>query len=265
MFILSKIFQVFLFPPGLFIILTTAGFVLLLVKRRKLAIILFSFSIGCMYILSVQPVKDALLVPLENAYPPITESAHSFNTAENIPVVVLGGGAVARSPAEDYQSAPSGGSLKRLIYGIRIRQQTGGTLFISGGTVYQRKGAEPEALAAKRIAMELGVPEEMITIETNSRNTWENAVETKRILMQKAKQKIILVTTAYHMKRSVMCFEAQGFTVIPAPTDYFIDRAERSVMSPLPTGGALGGSSAALHEYWGLLYYRFRYMRQQRT
>ena len=151
--------------------------------------------------------------------------------------------------------------MKRLTYGIRLRDEQGGVLIISGGTVFNREGAEPEAVASKRIALELKVPPEMIITETESRNTWENAVETKRVLnlYGLGTGKIVLVTSAYHMMRSVLCFEAQGFDVIPAPTDYQIDRGEYGVTSRLPSSGALGGSASALREYWGLLYYRIRY------
>lgn len=260
---ISKILQVFLFPPGFFFILVAAGFVFFLLRLRKLAVVFLSVSAACIYLLSAAPVKDVLLLPLENAYPPVHEAegaaaGSSSGAGDKVPVVVLGGGALARSPDESYASSPSGSSIKRLLYGIRLRERYGGILLISGGMVYDREGAEPEAEAAKRIAVNLGVPEDRVIAETVSRNTWENAVEARSILPKRS-DTVVLVTSAYHMRRSVGCFEEQGFTVIPAPTDYLVDRGEYSFVSPLPSAGALAGSTAALHEYWGLLYYSLRY------
>lgn len=269
---ISKILQVFLFPPGLFIVLSAAGFVFFLIRKRRLAVILLSLSLGFMYLLSTGPVAELLLLPLENRHPPLEGgpeyAAASILPADTaaaagIPVVVLGGGAVARSPAEAYKASPSAEALKRLVYAVRIRKALdtrtagGGLLVISGGTVYPREGAEPESAASKRVAAALGMPKSGIIAETSSRNTYENGVETKKIIPDT--DTLILVTSAYHMVRSVRCFEAQGFTVIPAPTDYKIDRGGGTVMEKLPSIGSLQASAAALREYWGLLYYRLRY------
>jgi uncharacterized SAM-binding protein YcdF (DUF218 family) len=267
---ISKILQVFLFPPGLFILVTAAGFILFAAKKRRLAIILLSLSLGTMYLLSTGPVAEVLLLPLENRHPPLeggpeyaAASIPPAETAAAIPVVVLGGGAIARSPAEAYKTSPTPDALKRLVYAVRLRKAldsrtaNGGPLLISGGTVYPREGAEPEAAASKRFAAALGVPESRIIAETSSRNTYENAAETKKLVPDT--NTVILVTSAYHMVRSVECFEARGFTVIPAPTDYKIDRGGGTVMEKLPSMGSLQASAAALREYWGLLYYRLRY------
>lgn len=251
----SKIVQVFLFPPGLFVLLTAAGSVLFLVKKRTAAIVLLSLSLGSMYLLSTGPVSTLLLLPLEQSSRPYGMEAGTH--PRDLPVVVLGGGSVPRSPDESGKGSPSPDALKRLIYGIRLSKRTGGTLVVSGGTVYPRAGAEPEAYVSKRIALDLGIPETSIIAEIESRNTWENAAETRSILPDT--EKIILVTSAYHMKRSVNCFEARGFTVIPAPTDYKIDRTGFTPTHYLPSMGSLEGSAAALREYWGLLYYGLRY------
>lgn len=228
-----------------------------------------------MYLLSTGPAAGVLLLPLENRYPPLEggpEAGAAVETAaaaeadaagRDLPVVVLGGGAVAKSPAEDYRTVPAPAALKRLVYAVRIRKaldtgkNAGAPLVISGGTVYGREGAEAEAAASKRMAAALGIPPEQILAETSSRNTYENAVETRKLLPET--QTIILVTSAYHMVRSVKCFEARGFTVIPAPTDYKIDRGGKTVMDKLPSISSLRTSAAALREYWGLLYYGLRY------
>lgn len=257
---ISKFVQVFLFPPGIFILLTAAGLVLFLAKKRRPAIIVFSLCLGSLYLLSTGPIAAVLLLPLEDRYPPLQYRQGTVTEDGDIPVVVLGGGAIARSPAEGYTTAPTADMLKRLVHAVRIRKALGadgGLLVISGGTVYKREGAEPEAAAAKRVAAALGIPERQILAETSSRNTYENAAETRKLLPKT--ESIILVTSAYHMTRSVQCFEAHGFTVTPAPGDYKVDRGGETVMEKLPSITSLQGSAAALREYLGILYYKLRY------
>ena len=93
-------------------------------------------------------------------------------------------------------------------------------------------------------------------METNSRNTWENARETMKL----GYEKVVLVTSAYHIKRSVYCFNRQGVSVIAAPTDYKCDRGYNyDFFSFLPSISCLNNSYLALHEYVGLLIYRIIY------
>jgi uncharacterized SAM-binding protein YcdF (DUF218 family) len=118
------------------------------------------------------------------------------------------------------------------------------------------------------ILTQIGVPREALWLEGNSRNTYENAVESKKILDRAGIRRIVLVTSALHMPRSVAIFEKQGFEVIPAPTDYLVtDRDWTYYLTPdwriqlfnlIPTAEDLHFTTLALKEYLGILVYRLR-------
>src|SRR5690606_30182135 len=80
----------------------------------------------------------------------------------------------------------------------------------------------PETDAMTELLVALGVPEEAILPEDRSRNTYENALYVRELLAQADSNEIVLVTSALHMPRSVAIFERQGFSVTPAPVDYFV-------------------------------------------
>jgi uncharacterized SAM-binding protein YcdF (DUF218 family) len=116
----------------------------------------------------------------------------------------------------------------------------------------------------------LGVPLESMWLETESRNTYENAQFAREILSEKDINKIILVTSASHMPRSVQLFEEQGFEVIPAPTDYKVTQSNwqgltrasipLQFMNLIPNAESLNSVTNSMKEYIGMLVYRFRGM-----
>jgi uncharacterized SAM-binding protein YcdF (DUF218 family) len=114
----------------------------------------------------------------------------------------------------------------------------------------------------------LGVPEEVLWYETESRNTYENALFTRRILEEKGIDRIVLVTSAMHMPRAVGLFEKQGFEVIPAPADYNVTQSDwerlwqpnltTQLFNASPSVGNLSDTTLALKEYIGIWAYRLR-------
>jgi uncharacterized SAM-binding protein YcdF (DUF218 family) len=108
----------------------------------------------------------------------------------------------------------------------------------------------------------MGVPQDALYFEDESRNTAESAKAAWEFLSSQEIQKIILVTSALHMPRSVALFEKQGFEVIPAPTDYNITEAEwqrlthpdlvTAAMNFLPEAGNLAATTTTLKEYLGM-------------
>ena len=104
----------------------------------------------------------------------------------------------------------------------------------------------------------MGVPGEHVLLETDSRNTHDNAVNSAQLLKAQGMEQILLVTSAYHMRRSLALFEAQGLDVVPAPTDYQRLVAPQLLPAWLPTVSNLYQSTDALHEIVGYWAYRWR-------
>ncbi len=250
-FFLSKLASLLLLPPGIFIILLGLAFLLLWRGRRRLGLGLGLGCLALLVVLSLGPVADALLLPLENAYPALDQASLAPGLEEGVPVVVLGGGSVDRSPEEGFHASLDPEAQKRLVYGAGLASRTGRSLVFSGGVVYPGKGVESEAEAARRFLAREGY-KGRVELEDLSRTTWENAAGAARRL---GVRRVILVTSAYHMPRSVLAFRRAGIACLPAPTDYKVDRTPASLAWWLPSMEALRLSWKALHEYLGFLGY----------
>jgi len=254
MIFFSKLITALLLPPGCFI-LVLLFFLFMIPRKFKpfLFLILVSF-----YLLSIRPVSDFLLKSLEDAYPPLSSE---FDKDWPQAIVVLGCGTVQNSPeAGAGQDMLTSDAIKRAVYAFSLRDIFPVPIIFSGGKVFEYE-QESEAAAAERLYKSLGLPQEMFIGESKSRNTWENAKETAKLFSEEEKiERSILVTSAYHMKRSVYCFEKNGISVIFAPTDYKCDRGRKNdFFSYVPSIDSLRNSWLALHEYIGLLYYIIAY------
>ena len=203
-----------------------------------------------LYLLSIRPVSDALIRPLESNFPPF-RSRSPLNSANSI--VVLTGGTVDLAWL-GISPEPSRESLSRLIYGVTLYKQNWGiNIVISGGSGDPDKKNIPEADAMKDVAVALGVSAKDILIERGSMNTIESVKALKRFVGEK---KIILVTSAYHMKRAAAMFKKMEMNVVPAPTDYMSEQKKVSLYSLIPTAKHLLTSSTAFYEYISFIWYK---------
>ena len=183
-------------------------------------------------------------------------------------VLVLGGG--LRPPLAPRQGVEVAEGGDRLLTGVRLlRQQLAPLLITSGGRVTFRSNdpAPPEAIWAQQLAQELGVPARQIVINPGSRTTAEEARDIGAMARQRGWTRILLVTSAFHMPRSLATFQQRsGLTVIPVACDYWLpSRANygratlgSTLQSLLPDAEALYSSSVALKEHLGLLLYRLK-------
>jgi uncharacterized SAM-binding protein YcdF (DUF218 family) len=244
-FLLSKILLSLLLPPAGLLILMVAGIVVIR-RNRALGRALVTAGIALLYLLSLSPTGDRLIRPLEAAFPPFHDSGVKVNA-----VVVLSGGAKDLSwvPAP---TAPSDTSLERLVTGIQIARTRRLPLVITGGSGLVTRGGPKEADAMADAAVKLGFPRRDLVIENRSRNTWESAQQVRALLPA---QTIILVTSAFHMKRSAGMFRKQGFTVLPAPAGYKSQTRPFSITCLIPGAEALNTSATALSEYLSLAWY----------
>ena len=249
----TKIVTAFITPPGLFISLVLLAFIFLRFKKDKAAHALLIITLVLSYLLSTELIRDALLLPLENAYPayqPAKPVAEQTKPAADY-IVVLGGGIVDHSPEEGGKATIATDPMKRLVYAYTLYQQLHIPLLVAGGRVLKGLEVESEAEASVRLLKRLGVPAKDIFTEDQSRNTWENALNVKARYQPRH---VLLVTSAYHMPRSMLCFARSGTIATAAPTDYKVDRSHYIITSFLPSISALMGSYIAMKEYLGWIY-----------
>jgi len=237
MFFFKKLISHLILPPGIFLIVFLI--IAMLSKKSRFVRILSLGSALLIYALSIEPTKDLLYKPLEFSYPTPSEPKGDA-------IVILGGGAYSTGILKED-------STKRLLTGFILHKQTGLLLILSGGA---SMSALPEAEIMKSMLESLGVEKGSLYAGVKSRDTEENAKEVKSICQKLKCKRVILVTSAYHMKRAVMSFEKVGLEVVPYPTDFKRD-LRYNLYSFLPKMSVMADSYKALREYLGLLWYSF--------
>jgi uncharacterized SAM-binding protein YcdF (DUF218 family) len=248
LFIISKVLLYLVLPPSSILLLMAAGFVIVRQKRMVgWGLIVFGFLL--LYGLSSGPVINSLIVPLETSYPPLKDK-----TVHADAIVVLTGG-VSDLSRLGLEPEPSDLSLERLVKGVMLYRDLRRPLIITGGSGSLIHSEIAEADAMARAAVALGIPKQDIVIENKSRNTLESARAVRGLLKGK---RIILVTSAFHMKRSVALFKKQGFDVVPSPTGYLALSQPVSRYSFIPSAAGLSTSAVALSEYISFAWYSMK-------
>ena len=195
----------FALPPGLFL-LFFLWMAVRLWRRREQEIAAAIFVVTMLlYAISTPYLSAALMRNLETSYP------QPQNPSGDV-IVLLGGGATKGTPDIDGTGGLLEGSSTRLLAAARL---------------YHRLHSEAEI--ARRNLLGLGVPEQDILLETKSRTTGENARFTAEMLRERGFSAPLLVTSAFHMKRSVLNFENNGISVTPFPVGYRTSRLPREL------------------------------------
>ena len=236
-----------LLPPLLLVILLVAG--LFFHRRRpRLAMSLILLSTTALYALSTPWVGGLLQKTLEISVPVAPAALQDADA-----IVVLGGG--RRVDAAEYGSDTLNGmSLERLRYAAFLHRASGLPILATGG---KPDGGQ---LAEGRIMQHILTSEYGISprwIEEAALTTWDNARLSAPLLKQAGVQRIALVTHAWHLRRAVPLFEAQGLSVVPAGIQFSSTRID-DVFDVLPTPAGLRDSTFALHEWLGILWYKLR-------
>jgi uncharacterized SAM-binding protein YcdF (DUF218 family) len=240
-----KLMQRLVLPPASILLLLLFGF--LLVRSRRNLGRLF-IAIGCLllYGLSISPVSSALIAPLERDFQPVNAKLVKADV-----IVVLGGGTRDRSRL-GLKPEPAEESLKRVVAAVTLYKALHIPVLLTGGSGDLAQSQLSDADAMARTALDLGVPEKDIRIENMSRNTLESARAVKGMIKV---NRIVLVTSAFHMKRSVALFRKQGFEVVPAPAGFRSEQRTFTVFSIIPNADSLSSSSLALAEHLSLGWY----------
>lgn len=192
----------------------------------------------------------------------LIESQAGEVSAESLPItdaiVVLGG--TLSPPASPAREANLSAAVDRLVYATKLyRLGKSPTILISGGNATSAETMDAESIHAAALLRDWGIPADAILTETESVNTYENAVYTKLMLDQHDLKSVLLVTSALHMPRALATFESAGVQAIPAATDFESRLPMASGMEAwIAEPAALEGTTRALKEYFGRLVYRQR-------
>ena len=211
MIYLLKFGASFLMVPGIFIVLLfVIAFLLWRKNERRIAGIMAGLT-AVFYLFSTSLISGLLIGSLEDEYPQPA-------SPEGDIIIMLGGGATADTPSLGEKGDLTSAAGNRLLMTAQLYNLLKLPVLVSGSAVFPGSGCEAEI--AKRDLIRLGVPEEKIYTDTESLNTRQNAVYSAQLMREHGFNRPILVTSAFHMPRSVLNFEKEGVQVVPFPTDY---------------------------------------------
>lgn len=258
MFTLSRLAEALLMPPGSLFWLFPAVLGALATGKRWAVVAVAAVGLTALALFSFHPFADALLGPLEDRFPPEADLAGEAFGA----VVVLGGGTVEPSP--DALAVPGGfpsratlspDALKRAVYAATLAADLDLPLFVTGGRSPYRPQADSEAEVTAAWLSRLTGGAGEVVLEEESTSTWENA---GNLAAMTPPQPVVLVTSAYHMPRSMLAFAVHGLRAVPAPTDYKAQARDYAFTDLLPSAAALEKTRTAAREYLGLAIYSMR-------
>lgn len=256
LFVLSKAFRAFAASP-LCIALVLAVAALAAVKTekgfRRFLKRLGILSCGAVFVLGMPLTADALSAAWE------TPRGNMALLAELGPfdaAIVLGG---SQNPAVSAPGHVELNDAVERLTGAAFLYRAGvvrKVVFTGGSGLTGSGPAVSEAPEAGMLLQLMGVPARDIVLEGASRNTYENAVLTAPLLDAMGARRTVLVTSAFHMRRSAAIFQKQGIDFEP----YAVDTRRNALPLPLslaPEAWALTDSTAVLREMVGIVAYRF--------
>jgi uncharacterized SAM-binding protein YcdF (DUF218 family) len=167
-------------------------------------------------------------------------------------VVILSGD--APQSGGQSQMRPGVRSFERERAGALLAHRTQLPILVSGGKVHE---SEPAVSVVMADSLEHELQAHVRWIETESRDTWENAHKSAAILQSQGIHSVYVVTDAWHMRRAILAFRGTGVAVTAAPT-YFDRIPLQSATDLVPSFGGWTASYTALHEWIGCAWYGFR-------
>ena len=249
-FTLSKIFWIIANPGNLLVILLGLGAISLMFRWRRLGRWLIGIAVVASLFITVVPVGKHLLYRLENQFPP------ARTLPANVDGVIVLGGFSNQFITKARGQVALGGAVERLFeLAVLARRYPEAKLVITGGSGHLFRQDIKEAQSLGPAFKALGLERGRIVLESDSRNTFENALFTYRLVKPKTGQNWILVTSAFHMPRAVGSFRKTGWNVIPYPVDYNIEGTKDLEIGFNFISG-ISALSQGMHEWIGLITYR---------
>jgi len=248
LFIFKKIASSLVTIPGIVIMIHVVMGVLFLRRKQKTAGVFCLLMGVLLYTISIPLTGNGILS--------LVESENVYHPEKNIDVIILLGGGVVEG-VDDLSGKDSipPDAMSRVVDAVRIYAMSRKPIIISGGS----PGSEQhESGLMGRFLKDLGVPGKDIILERKSRDTGENADYVKKIFIDKGYKRGVLVTSAYHVKRSKMIFKKAGIDVVPHASGKMGEIKKRIHYDDLLPGVySLKKTAVSLRELLGYIYYYY--------
>lgn len=247
-FILSKILAPFLQPLTYIVLFTLLA--LVFSRKPHVGQTFLALALLCLFLFCTPFLPEALIRYLEYYYAPPDPLPHVDA------IIVLSGAVILEKSTPE--KIEFGEGAERILEGIQLMKQgVADTLILSGGSGSLTDRTKSEARMLRQFAIDFGIPDERIVVEPDSRNTYENAVETAKLMRQHGISSVMLITTASHLPRAMGCFRNVGVEPIPYGVDFH--STVNTHLRPgdfIPEVGNLRGLTWILHEYVGIVMYK---------
>ncbi len=251
-FVLSKVLGFFALPSDIAATLALVGVVLLFTRFARAGRALATLGTALLLVAGLSPLGNALMLPLEERFPPWDASRGGAPTG----IVVLGGAIGPEISAARHTTDLNEAAERITATAALARRYPAARIIYSGGNARLVLAGGIEADYAADLFESLGIPRARIETERASRNTIENARFSKALAKPKPGERWLLVTSAYHMPRAIGAFRRVGFSVEAYPVDW---RTRGPIDLALPFDSLTAGlrrTDTAVHEWIGLVAYR---------
>jgi uncharacterized SAM-binding protein YcdF (DUF218 family) len=248
MLYLAKILPIFVLPAGVVILLLVLSLAL---RKRALAMA----ALAVLWLSSTPFVSDALMRSAEGWQ--VRRPASSAPRADAI--VVLSG--MLRAVPAAHDTVEWRDAVDRFDAGIELARAGKAPLLVFTSEWFpgDAGGMDKGRLLADR-AVELGIARDRIVVSGRVSTTADEAKAVSELLAarggSRGPKSVILVTSAFHLRRSALLFSRAGLSVIPFPVDFQTSAEPHSLAGLFPTAGSLFTTETALREVYGYLYYR---------
>lgn len=245
----SKLFWYAAAPDSILVALLLLVCLLLWLGAYKKARALFTFLLVIIIAITIFPVGEWVIYPLEKRFMPLG------SIREPVDGIIMLGGAEEILESFSWKQEEVNHSSERFFAFIHLMKKYPGAKHVyAGGTgslKYQElKGSE----IARRLFLSQGIDPSGIIFEAQSRNTYENALFSKKILNPGPHENWILITSSFHMPRAYGIFTKLGWHVIPYPVDH-LTNPDMSCRMTLNFSGNLRLLKNGMHEWAGLAAY----------
>jgi len=246
MIYLHKILPLIISPLFFIILIISLGIIL---KSKKISFVGILIFLIC----SLPIVSDNLIYYLEKDYQPI-----NISTIEDADAIVVLSGMTIPIKKNNDLIYEFNDSIDRILAGIKlIKKNKAPYLILTRGKVPWSTG-KPEGEVLLNFALDFEIKKQKMILTENVQNTDQEAKAVKKLFPNKD-QKIILVTSAFHMTRAIKVFQAVGVDVVPFPVDFQTSDKKFTLIDLIPQALAFNNTSHFIREMQGRLYYQLKY------
>ncbi len=225
-------------------------FFYLINKNKNIKFFLKRFLLAYILIIAILPTGTLLLYALENKY------MHQINELNDIDGILVLSGMENIQMTEDYGQFYLEGSASRIIESIRLQKKHPNARLVFSGGSGDHFSKNVNSSVSMKFYNEFAINPEMVVFESQSTNTYENIIYSKKLIDPKATEKWVLITSAFHMNRSINTAAKFSWELEPYPVDFKLSKDLFSEIMKFNILNNIKYFQIASHELLGIIIYK---------